>query len=608
VVTVLVLGACLLAPGRAHAAIPFAACHGSSGVLCGAVTVPLDYSGVTPGQISLAVEKLPVSGIARGTVFLIAGGPGQASAIAFNLARDGKVLQQFFPGYDLVAFDDRGTGNSGPLSCPELAGLATANAQQSAQIVGACGDQLGAMRLFYGTHDHAEDIEAVRQALGVDKIAVLGVSYGTKLAVAYALAHPDHVERLLLDSVVVPEGPDVFATDTLRAIPNGLASICFGGACRTITRDPGGEVAKLANRLEAHPIAGRVIEPGGRTVRVQLDGILLLELVVDADLNPGVTAELPAAVHAALAGRPLALLRLFWLDAGSSVVGGSDFDPAIFAATTCDDGNFPWSPSTPVDQRQGPLDAARAALPPGATGLFGLWATQFGTADMCKLWPSPSGGEALAPGPLPNVPVLILSGDRDMRTPTPGALQVAARFPQAHVLVVPGVGHSVLTADLSQCSSQAVLKWLDGAEPPATCARSPLLVPPIPPFAASVSSFSPIGRVPGLQGRTLAAVAWTLREASATWLLAGGATAGLDGGTLQPQGSLRVGFLLHRYSSVPGVEVSGTLDLDERTPEFPVKFNGLIKITGSKAANGTLNLRGGTLSGTLAGRKVSAKT
>jgi hypothetical protein len=195
-----------------------------------------------------------------------------------------------------------------------------------------------------------------------------------------------------------------------------------------------------------------------------------------------------------------------------------------------------------------------------------------------------------------------------MRTPTPGALQVAARFPQAHVLVVPGVGHSVLTADLSQCSSQAVLKWLDGAEPPATCARSPLLVPPIPPFAASLSSFSPIGRVPGLQGRTLAAVAWTLREASATWLLAGGATAGLDGGTLRPQGQLRVGFVLRRYSSVPGVEVSGTLDLDERSPEFPVRFNGLVRITGPKAATGTLTVRGATLSGTLGGRKISAKS
>src|SRR2546428_12647117 len=137
----------------------------------------------------------------------------------------------------------------------------------------------------------------------------------------------------------------------------------------------------------------------------------------------------------------------------------------------------------------------------------------------------------------------------------------------------PGAAHGYLPADLPRSSARAVLMCLDGAEPPATCDRSPLLVAPIPPFAASVSSFSPIGRVRGLQGRTLAAVAWTLREASATWLLAGGATAGVDGGTLQPQGTLRVGFVLRRYSSVPGVEVSGTLDLDERSPEFPVKFN-----------------------------------
>ena len=66
--------------------------------------------------------------------------------------------------------------------------------------------------------EHGEDIESVRLALGVDKVAVWGVSYGTKHAVAYALAHPTHVERLLLDSEVLPDR-DTLDPLSLRSIP-----------------------------------------------------------------------------------------------------------------------------------------------------------------------------------------------------------------------------------------------------------------------------------------------------------------------------------------------------------------------------------------------------
>src|SRR5204863_7490447 len=122
-------------------------------------------------------------------------------------------------------------------------------------------------------------------------------------------------------------------------------------------------------------------------------------------------------------------------------------------------------------------DQAVAKLPASATAPFGKWAAQFGTAAECTAWPSPSGGEALAPGPFPDVPVMILSGDRDTRTPTSGAKIVATRFKQAFVTVVPGVGHSVLGSDLGGCAQSAVMGWLDGRTPPAVCPPSPPLLP-----------------------------------------------------------------------------------------------------------------------------------
>ena len=87
------------------------------------MVVPLDRSGRTPGTVSLHVEVVPAATrSAAGVMFLIAGGPGQGSAGSFDLASSGSAdfYQTIFPGYTLVAFDNRGTGKSGLIDCPEL--------------------------------------------------------------------------------------------------------------------------------------------------------------------------------------------------------------------------------------------------------------------------------------------------------------------------------------------------------------------------------------------------------------------------------------------------------------------------------------------------------
>jgi pimeloyl-ACP methyl ester carboxylesterase len=590
-------------PGLARAG-GFVPCHGNSGVRCATVPAPLDYSGVVPGQVPLNVEELPASGKPRGVMFLVAGGPGQASAHVFDLAQDGSFWRLFFPHYTLVTYDDRGTGTSAPLSCP---GLFTPGqdygADEIARLVGTCGDSLGTSSAFYATRDHAEDMETVRLAIGADRIAIWGTSYGTKQAIAYALAHPDHVERLLLDSVLPPEGPDPFGGDMLRNLPHALAALCHGSLCRSATADPVGDVVTLANRLAVTPLEGTVKVPGRAPVAARLDGVDFLSLVVDSDLSPGVASELPAAVSSALAGRPAALERLAVLDDFGSDEPNIEFDTALDLATTCDDGLFPWQPDSAVEDRQAVVDAALAALPPGATGPFGSWATGLGTWQYCVAWPTPAGGAPLASKPLPNVPVLVLSGDRDMRTPTAGARAVAARFPHADVLVVPGMGHSVLTTDYSLCAMTNVWAWLDG-KALHKCKRVPPLIPMLAKFPASVASLTPLKGTAGTRGRTLTAVERTVAEAEATWLTTNGdPVAGLYGGRLDPSDET---FELRGYSTVPGLAVSGTLRLEDVQggPVLGV-LAGTVRVTGTRAAHGTLAVKGTKLSGTLAGQSVS---
>src|SRR5581483_8106697 len=452
----------------AAAAVPAkaqAAC-GTNGLVCTQVVVPLDRTGVVPGTITLHVEELPAVGTPVGTVFLIAGGPGQGSAHVFGLgdpAAD-SLYRFLFPGYNLVAYDDRGTGASGLIDCPALQVAVAADAQRTAAA--ACGASLGASAPFYSTADHAEDLEAVRQARGVDQIALYGVSYGTKLAMAYALAHPDHVSRLLLDSVLPADLQDSYGDEVLRSLPTTLQTLCAPGRCNgsALVSD----LAALANRYAAKPLVGKVALASGRSRSERVDGLELLSVVLDADLNPGLAAELPGTLHAARSGNTQPLLRLALLHDATSQESSSDLSFGLYAATVCRDGPFPWQPDTPIPDRSAILKAAIAALPPGTFGPFGAWSAGFGNADFCLGWPAPAG-----------------SGGFDMRTPTAGAASVVARFPQGHLLVVPGVGHSTVTADPSGCAADAVRTWVLGGAVPTTCPQTKPLVAPVPTLPAA---------------------------------------------------------------------------------------------------------------------------
>jgi pimeloyl-ACP methyl ester carboxylesterase len=570
-----------------------AACAKASQVVCSQVDVPLDRTGAVPGTIPLHVEVLPnKTGVQRGVIFLVAGGPGQGSAHTFDLGNDymAAFFRYLFPGYTLVAYDDRGTGSSGLLGCPALQNAFTA--EQAAQLIADCAAKLGTPRAFYSTADHAEDLEAVRQALGFDRIAIWGVSYGTKLALAYALAHPEHVERLLLDSIVQPDSVDPFGTGVLQAMPATLASYCDGGACRAATSDFAGDVATVANRLAAKPLESRVLTTNGKTISVRLNSLDFLGMVVEEDLSPGLAAELPAAVRAARDGRPRPILHAFEL----TMLGGggpaADVSLALYLATVCRDGPFPWQPDTPVTDRPALVQAAVAALPAGSFGPFGSWAAGFGNIELCVGWPSPTGGATLGAGPLPDVPMLALSGGLDLRTPTAGAASVVARFPQGHLLVVPGIGHSVLTADPSGCSQHAVRSWILSGAPPTTCARPKQYVTALGSFPRAAPK-----RLHAAQTRAVAAK--TLHEAEAVWLMAAGSGRKVTVPGVY-SGQLRAGsgaFTLLNYSITPGLTLTGIVTLRRFGP--PLGFEGLVIVEGAKAAHGVLHISGTRLRGTL---------
>ena len=602
----LALAVMLLAPGRASAAIGLSPCPGATnGLQCGTVVVPLDRTGSFPGTIPLHVEVLPASGLPRGTMFLIAGGPGQGSASAYGLgsASSATDMQNMFPGYTLVAFDNRGTGKSGLINCPALQVSTVSTIERDAGLARDCAAIIGPSRQFYATRDHAEDMESVRVALGLGRIGLFGVSYGTKLAIAYALAHPSAVERIVLDSVVVPTYPDPFERNVLRELPGTLTAFCAGGLCRGATQDFAGDFVKLANRIEARPLKGKIIARTGRLKTLQMNGEELISMMIDADLSPGLAAEAPAAVHAALLGEARPLLRLYDLNLGTGALSAEDLSFGLYAATSCADGKFPFAPDTPPAARRGILDATIAAFPAGSLGGFGNWAARAGNAYFCEQWPTPTGNTPLGPGPLPDVPVLALNGGFDLRTPTANAVAVISQFPQGQLITVPGVGHSVTSADFSGCAAEAVRRWILGALGSFRSAPCPR----VPPLARVLAAF-PHRPLKATAKATLTAASKTLREAEATWLQMAFSSAtfaprGLYGGklVLAKEG---LNFTLSRYSAVPGIQVTGKVALV--VAGLPLQYKGTIRVSGPAAVAGTLKFANNTISGKLGGRSVKA--
>ena len=151
---------------------------GAFGFECARVGVPLDRTGALPGRVSLFVKRIRArERPRRGALVVLAGGPGQSATDAFGddaLA----VLYSAYRHRDLIVFDQRGTGRSGLLRCRALE---RANLLEAGAAAGECAARLGPRRASYTSRDSAEDIEALRLALGYKRIALFGTSYGTKV-------------------------------------------------------------------------------------------------------------------------------------------------------------------------------------------------------------------------------------------------------------------------------------------------------------------------------------------------------------------------------------------------------------------------------------------
>jgi pimeloyl-ACP methyl ester carboxylesterase len=371
--------------------------------------------------------------------------------------------------------------------------------------------------------------------------------------------------------------------------------------CRGISSDPAADIARLNARLATRPMRGVAYDERGRAHRRTLTGLKISDLLFDSDYAPHLRAAVPAAVRAALRNEdPVPLLRLMELarPLGTPVKARS-FSAARYAAV-CEETPLPWERVTPVGiERLREALRRVAELPPDAFHPFDFETIRADEIDLCLRWPLSEPAPVLRGTGYPDVPVLLLQGFEDLRTPPSTSARVARLFPRARRVVVPGVGHAVLGSDVSGCAERRLVSWLRGRRVAPRCPRvstgvARASVPPV-----SFAALRPARGLRGTVGRTVTAIDATLDDvilALTLGLQYGDRGAGLRGGTFR---TVRAGVVLRRVRVVPGVVLSGS----------PVRGGGLgLRVSGPRAARGAVVLsRGGRLTGRLGGRRISTR-
>jgi pimeloyl-ACP methyl ester carboxylesterase len=137
-------------------------------------------------------------------------------------------------------------------------------------------------------------------------------------------------------------------------------------------------------------------------------------------------------------------------------------------AALCNDQNFVWDRSDPVDVRRAKFRAAVAAFDPDAFAPFSVrgW-TAFIQPEACLTWPGPDRFEPVVPDAATaraSVPTLILAGDSDTIVPVEVVGTLRDRFPRAAFVTVAGAGHPVARAAWGDCAAQLVRQMFDALE------------------------------------------------------------------------------------------------------------------------------------------------
>jgi pimeloyl-ACP methyl ester carboxylesterase len=447
------------------------------GTQCGGLTVPVDYSKPDGDSAHLELIRFPATGKKIGSLLINPGGPGGSgvdAAVGFVQALPPEVRAKF----DFVGFDPRGVGSSTPtLRCnsdadndaqradPEVdyspTGIAHIEDTEK-KFIQRCVDKMGPEFLAnVGTATVVKDLDAIREALGDDKLTYLGYSYGTAIGTAYAEAYPDKVRAMILDGAVDPNQDSIQAsinqTAGFQKAFNDFAADCAKTPECPLGTDPAKVVDVFHGLID--PLVDKPVPTGNGRPLGYSDALTGTQMAL---YSPTLWRQLREGLSELVSQKGDALLDLAdqYLERDPQGHYSNSTDALI--AINCVD-------HPPVTDRAKVADEDRQVREVAPFLSYGQF-TGAAPLDTCAFWPVPATTTphtASAPG-LP--PTLVVSTTNDPATPYQSGVNLAHQL-GAGLLTYKGTQHTVVFQGEACVDDAAATYLVDVKLPPpdTTC-------------------------------------------------------------------------------------------------------------------------------------------
>lgn len=442
-------------------ACPFEVPRGVT-VDCGYLYVPERRADPDSVEIELAVAVLRAdSGQSRpDPIVYLAGGPG-GSALD-ELARDAEtwLAYPFRQDHDLVFVDQRGTGYSYPsLNCPEEEEAFDARQFERATV--ACRDRLldeGVDLTAYNSAESAADVADLRVALGYHEWNVLGISYGTRLALTLMRDHPQGIRSVILDSTFPPNvnSLDEEAQNGLAAMRRLFAACAADPACDAAYPDLETVFVDTVRELNKRPDSVKLEDhETGELFDYDVYGDDLLEVVFQTLYVTPDIPYLPRMIYEVAEGE-YEVFEVLAPNAGIVAYRGrqvldedlGDSEGMAYSVKCYEEVPFHDAATTAAH--------AEADLP---LDLFwGLYGPVEDAYDACEIWPAGRAPDYENKPVASDLPTLILAGEFDPITPPEWGRLAAETLSNAYVFEFPGVGHAAV--DGGDCPLEVVDRFL----------------------------------------------------------------------------------------------------------------------------------------------------
>lgn len=439
---------------------------------CGWLTVPESYSTPDGSTLRLAVVRLfadTPSGTSATPLVFAQGGPGGSTIDTYlQVLPESAVFTR--RDRDLILFDQRGTLYSEPyLFCEEVYDLTLetldddlADDEASAlsrEAIAACRDRFvseGVDLSVFDSVENANDVRALRDALGYGQINLYGVSYGTELAQYVMRDHPDILRSVILDAVVSPaESFLLVAAQSQQRAFDALFAACRSDLrCNAAFPNLEEGFYRDINRLNDEPVFITVTDTDtGTSYPALLDGDsfagLIFQMLYATDFIP----LLPLVIDDASRNEFSVLERI-----ASLVIFDRTFADGMYLSVIC-------ASDMDADPAALDLSGVRPEIAEGEAESLDEF------LDTCEVWQIEqlAVGEDLELVLSSDIPTLLLSGAFDPITPPANADVVASGLPNSYHLVNPVGGHGF--AFDTACADQIVSDFLadPNTRPDASC-------------------------------------------------------------------------------------------------------------------------------------------